>query len=155
MTRLRGDPGPLRWLWFAAGFRLPPDYADWVRHELTDAGWRFRMVLRNLAIIVPISLVVIVVLFSVLPAPIWLAVMMLILILAGSVFVTAAYAGDLRVSRMRQHGLEPPDDPDLGRPSHLAQPLTRPPSLRRGKHQLAGRLGDTAGQGRVDGEGLG
>ena len=119
MPRLSGNPGPLRWLAFAAGFRLPPDYTDWVRHELTDAGWRSRTVLRNLAIIVPASLIVIVVLFSALSAPLWLAAMMLALILAGSVFTTAAYADDLRVSRMRQHGLEPPDDPDLGHPSHL------------------------------------
>lgn len=125
MTRIPGNPGPLRWLWFAAGFRLPQRYADWVRHELTDAGWRWRTVLRNLAIIVPVSLIVIVVLFSVLPAPTWLAVMMLALILTGSVFTTAAYADDLRVSRLRQHGLEPPDDPDLGHPSHLLRPAAR------------------------------
>jgi hypothetical protein len=30
----------------------------------------------------------------------------------------AAYADDIRVSRLRQHGLEPPDDPDLGHPAH-------------------------------------
>jgi hypothetical protein len=30
----------------------------------------------------------------------------------------AMYASELRVARMRRHGLEPPDDPDLGRPSH-------------------------------------
>jgi hypothetical protein len=28
------------------------------------------------------------------------------------------YADDIRVSRLRRHGLEAPDDPDLGRPSH-------------------------------------
>jgi hypothetical protein len=34
------------------------------------------------------------------------------------VFSVAAYADDLRTSRLRQHGLDVPDDPDLGRPSH-------------------------------------
>ena len=27
-------------------------------------------------------------------------------------------ADDIRGSRLRQHGLDVPDDPDLGRPSH-------------------------------------
>lgn len=118
MARLAGDPGPLRWLLFAIGFRLPEENTDWVRHELTDAGWRVRTVVRHLAIIVPICVVVAVVLLTLLPAPAWLAGMMVGLILAGSIFTVAAYADDIRASRMRQHGLEAPDDPDLGRPAH-------------------------------------
>jgi hypothetical protein len=118
MARLRGDPGLLAWLRFAAGFRLPPENRDWVRHELTDAGWRLRTVVRHLAVIIPICAVLVVVLTVLLPAPAWLALTMVALILAGSVFTVAAYADDLRASRLRQHGLEPPDDPDLGHPAH-------------------------------------
>jgi hypothetical protein len=44
--------------------------------------------------------------------------MMVVLILCGSVFTVAAYADDIRTSRLRQHGLDVPDDPDLGHPSH-------------------------------------
>ena len=44
--------GPLGWLRFAYGFRLPAENVHWVRHELTDAGWRGRTVLRHLAVIV-------------------------------------------------------------------------------------------------------
>ena len=40
MARLPGDPGVAGWLLFAVGFRLPAENRDWVRHELTDAGWR-------------------------------------------------------------------------------------------------------------------
>ena len=118
MARLAGDPGPLRWLLFATGFRLPDDYKDWVRHELTDAGWRVRTVIRHLAVIVPICVILAVVLLIWLPAPGWLAGMMIGLILAGSIFTVAAYADDIRTSRLRQHGLEAPDDPDLGHPAH-------------------------------------
>jgi hypothetical protein len=118
MARLPGDPGPLRWLLFATGFRLPEEFTDWVRHELTDAGWRTRTVLRHLAIIVPLCAIVAVLLLTLLPAPGWLAGMMVGLILAGSIFTVAAYADDIRASRLRQHGLEAPDDPDLGRPAH-------------------------------------
>jgi hypothetical protein len=117
-VRLPGDPGPVRWLQFAVGFRLPADYTDWVRHELTDAGWRSRTVVRHLAVIVPVCVILAVALLTLLPAPGWLAGMMIGLILAGSVFTVAAYADDIRASRLRQHGLEPPEDPDLGRPAH-------------------------------------
>jgi hypothetical protein len=44
--------------------------------------------------------------------------MMVVLILSGSLFTVLAYADDFRASRLRQHGLGVPDDPDLGRPSH-------------------------------------
>jgi hypothetical protein len=118
MARLPGDPGVLRWLRFAAGFRLPADNVDWVRHELTDAGWRGRTVLRHLALIVPICALLAILLLTLSPAPAWLAVMMIVLILCGSVFSVAAYADDIRASRLRQHGLEVPDDPDIGRPTH-------------------------------------
>ncbi len=118
MARIAGDPGPLRWLAFASGFRLPEENIDWVKHELTDAGWRFRTVLRHLAIIVPICVIVAVLLLTLSPAPVWLAAMMIGLVLAGSIFTVAAYADDLRATRLRQHGLDVPDDPDLGRPAH-------------------------------------
>jgi hypothetical protein len=118
MARLADDPGPGRWLLFAIGFRLPGQYLDWVRHELTDAGWRARTVLRHLAVILPLCAVVAVVLLVLLPASPWLAVAMVALILCGSVFTVAAYADDLRASRLRQHGLDVPDDPDLGHPTH-------------------------------------
>jgi hypothetical protein len=118
VARLAGDPGFFRWLWFSIGFRLPAENRDWVKHELTDAGWRWRTVLRHLAVIVPICVVLVVVLTVLLPAPLWLGLMMTALILAGSVFTVTAYADDIRASRLRQHGLEVPDDPDLGHPAH-------------------------------------
>ena len=118
MSRLPGDPGPLRCLRFALGFRLPPENVHWVRHELTDAGWRWRTVLRHLVVILPICAVIVVVLQEFLPAPAWVSVMMVVLILSGSVLTVATYADDIRAARLRQHGLPVPKDPDLGRPAH-------------------------------------
>jgi archaellum biogenesis protein FlaJ (TadC family) len=118
MARLPGDPGVLRWFLFAVGFRLPAQNRDWVWHELTDAGWRLRTVVRHLAVIIPVCAVIVIVLTVLLPAPAWLSLTMVALILAGSVFTVTAYADDLRATRLRQHGLEPPDDPDLGHPAH-------------------------------------
>jgi Family of unknown function (DUF5313) len=118
VSRLPGDPGPLGWLRFAAGFRLPPASVHWVRHELTDAGWRWRTVLRHLVVIVPLCGVLVLVLAEFLPAPVWMSVMMVVLILAGSVLTVATYADDIRAARLRQHGLPVPTDRDLGRPTH-------------------------------------
>src|SRR5215831_14436398 len=118
MTRLPGDPGPIGWLRFALGFRMPERNVHWVKHELTDAGWRLRTIVRHLAVIVPVCVIVAVILLTLVPAPVWLAAMMVGLILAGSIFSVAAYADDIRTSRLRQHGLDVPDDPDLGHPAH-------------------------------------
>ena len=73
---------------------------------------------RHLAVIIPICVVLVVVLSILLPAPLWLSLTMVALILCGSIFTVAAYADDIRASRLRQHGLDVPDDPDLGRPTH-------------------------------------
>jgi hypothetical protein len=118
MARLAGDPGVARWLRFAVGGRLPAENRDWVRHELTDAGWRGRTVLRHLAVIIPVCAILAVLLATLLPAPGWLSLTMVALILCGSLFTVTAYADDIRITRLRQHGLDVPDDPDLGHPSH-------------------------------------
>ena len=84
MTRLPGDPGPIGWLRFAAGFRLPAANVHWVRHELTDAGWRWRTVVRHLVIIVPVCAILVVLLEIFLPTPAWVSAMMVALILPAA-----------------------------------------------------------------------
>ena len=74
--------------------------------------------LRHLAVILPVCAILAVVATLLLPAPLWLILMTIALILSGSVFTVAAYADDIRATRLRQHGLNPPDDPDLGHPAH-------------------------------------
>jgi hypothetical protein len=114
MGRLAGDPGIGRQLLFALGFRLPDRHLDWLRHDMVDAGWRGRLVTRHLLAMLPIALV----LGLALPGPLWLHITVPLLFLLCSVGIVAMYGDDIRVSRLRRHGLEPPDDPDLGRPSH-------------------------------------
>jgi hypothetical protein len=69
-------------------------------------------------VILPVCTILVVVLELFLPAPAWVSVMMVALILSGSVLTVAAYADDIRAARLRQHGLPVPNDPDLGRPTH-------------------------------------
>ena len=118
MSRLPGDPGAGRKVLFALGARLPERNREWVRHELTDAGWRGRTVLRHLAVMIPVCAIVVTVLAILLPAPIWVSLTMVALILCGSLFTVTVYADDLRASRLRQHNLPVPNDPDLGHPTH-------------------------------------
>jgi hypothetical protein len=113
VARLPGDPGPGGKALYAIGFRLPARNRDWVRHELTDAGWRGRLTIRHVIVVVPFCAAL-----ALLPGPPWIRIMVPLLFMICSVGIVALYADDIRVSRMRRHGLEPPDDPNLGRPSH-------------------------------------
>lgn len=115
MARIEGDPSPLRWLRYAVGFRLPPENRAWVSHDLTDAGWRTRAALRQLALLVPVAAV-----FAALPGPWSVRVALMALVLVGGLLVAAMYADSVRASRLRQHGLPVPDDRDLGRPTDAA-----------------------------------
>jgi hypothetical protein len=115
MARIEGDPGPLRWLRYAVGFRLPPENREWVSHDLTDAGWRIRAAIRQLVLLVPVAAV-----FAALPGPWSVRLALMALVLVGGLLVAAMYADSVRASRLRQHGLPVPDDRDLGRPTDAA-----------------------------------
>ncbi|GAA4064903.1 DUF5313 family protein [Actinomadura miaoliensis] len=103
MTRLPGDPGPLRRVRYVLGFRLPPEHREWVRHDLTDAGWRGRMLRRHVALMVPVCL-----LFALLPGAWWIGAGAGLLALVASTFTVVIGAEDLRRSRLRRHGLPEP-----------------------------------------------
>jgi Family of unknown function (DUF5313) len=113
VARLPGDPSVGRKALFALGARLPDRYREWVRHDLTDAGWRGRLTVRHLLLMLPVCAV-----FALLPGALWIRIAVPGLFLLCSVGIVAMYADDIRVARLRRHGLTPPDDPDLGRPSH-------------------------------------
>jgi hypothetical protein len=110
MARLRGDPSPFGRVRYALGFRLPAGNLDWVRHDLTDAGWRGRILLRHMYVMVPICL-----LLSLLPGPAWMRVAVPLLALSASTLTVAISSDDLRRSRLHRHGLPPPDRRGPGR----------------------------------------
>jgi hypothetical protein len=113
MPRLPGDPGVRRWLMFAIGFRLPPENREWVRHELTDAGWRGRTLRRLFVLLIPICVGL-----AFLPGPVWLRVAVPGLLFISSAGTVLISADDNRAARLHQHGLPVPDDKDLGHPPH-------------------------------------
>ena len=108
MTGVRTRPSAGQWLRYALGGRLPAPLHDWVRHDLTDADWRWREVLR---VLVQCAVPLVVVLL--LPAPLAVRLLMFALILGGALFTAAAFGDELRDRRLRQHGLLPPRRPDV------------------------------------------
>jgi undecaprenyl pyrophosphate phosphatase UppP len=96
-----------QWLRYAFGGRLPPPLHEWVRHDLTDADWRWRLILRVL-----VQCVIPAVVLGLLPAELQVRVLMIALVLIGAVFTAAAYGDELRDRRLRQHGLLPPQQPE-------------------------------------------
>jgi hypothetical protein len=56
--KLPGDPGTGGKALFAIGVRLPERNREWVRHELTDVGWRSRLTIRHLVLMLPVGVVV-------------------------------------------------------------------------------------------------
>lgn len=103
MRNAESRPGLLRWVGYAFGRRLPAEFSSWVWHDLTDADWRLRALLRGwVQIAVPLAAA-----FA-LPGPISIRAMTAGILLFGATFVHAAYADELRASRLRRHGMTPP-----------------------------------------------
>lgn len=96
-------PHPLQWLRYAFGLRLPHHLREWVRHDLTDADWRLREIVR---VVVQCLIPVAIIMF--LPGPWTIRVFTAGLLLVGALFVAAAYGEDLRDRRLRQHGIDIP-----------------------------------------------
>jgi len=84
---------------------LPIENRDWVRHDLTDAGWRGRMTARHLAVMVPVCVAL-----GLLPAEWWIRLSVAALALFASTFVVMIAAADLRAARLHQHGLSTPGE---------------------------------------------
>lgn len=95
-----------QWLRYALGGRLPSPLHDWVRHDLTDADWRWRQIGR---VLLQAALPIVVI--AVLPIPWGLRLGMAALLLVGTLSVGFAYADELRDRRFHQHGLTPPRRP--------------------------------------------
>jgi hypothetical protein len=61
-------PGPVRWLWYALGGRLPRRYRAWVYRDATTRTWVLRHLARAMVqMAVPIALVLLL-----LPGPFWI-----------------------------------------------------------------------------------
>ena len=93
-------PGLLRWIWYAHGGTLPPEYAPWVLHDTTASTWLLRHVARVLTILV----VPVVVLVLVIPAGAGLRALTAITTAGCAVLLTLILASDMTERRAHRAG---------------------------------------------------
>ncbi len=67
MTVALRRPGPLRWLAYAYGAGLAPEYREWVLHDVTTRTWPLRHLARAVVQLAPLLLAV----YLFLPGPGW------------------------------------------------------------------------------------
>lgn len=51
----RRRPGPVRWVLYALGKGLPPEYREWVLHDVTARTWALRHMLRTTLQLLPFA----------------------------------------------------------------------------------------------------
>lgn len=95
-------PGPLRWLWYAAGGRLPDRYREWVLQDVTGRRWLLRHFVRASVVIWPLAAV-----WWLLPAEPLMHVGMSLLALIVSYFYSGAYSTESAEHRLTKHGFPP------------------------------------------------
>lgn len=90
---------------YTLGGRLP-HHVEWVRHDLLDAGWQWRLIFRLFAPLVPVIVVA-----GLLPLPsVGLHLAMALLVLLSWGLTVPPYIEPIRNRRLRQHGLTPPPE---------------------------------------------
>lgn len=94
---------------FGLGFRLPDRHQEWVRHDLLDAGWRTRMLVRHVLVFAPPCAVI-----GLIPGQWWLRALVAAIVFGGSLCTVAVYMDEIRQSRLRQHRLPVPERPRGG-----------------------------------------
>jgi hypothetical protein len=99
--RVSPRPGPLRWVAYAFGARLPVAYADWVLHDLTAKTWVLRQLARTAVQCIPAALL------ALLPGPGWLRVALPLFVLFSALFMAAIFSPMFREKRLYQHGFLP------------------------------------------------
>lgn len=92
-------PGPLRWIWYAFGGRLGPDYREWVLFDITCRTRWWRQLARAVVLLVPFALL----LFAVLGVS-WITWAALLGGLFMALIYSAAYIDQAGDHRLLKHG---------------------------------------------------
>ncbi|MDT0277338.1 DUF5313 family protein [Blastococcus goldschmidtiae] len=93
-------PGPLWWLWYALGGRLPERFSPWVLHDTTTRSWVVRHMARAFVqMMVPIGLVLLL-----LPGEFWIRGMAAFGGLLLGMFYSVAYMPEAAEHRVKQAG---------------------------------------------------
>jgi hypothetical protein len=100
-------PDPVRWMWYAAGGRLPERHREWVLHDVTAPNWRWRYAVHVVLRTLPFAVVGFV-LLTLLPgmSPV-LALVAVGVGLLFALYLTVTSAEEFREVRLVQHGYPP------------------------------------------------
>ncbi|MCX0270269.1 DUF5313 domain-containing protein [Nocardia zapadnayensis] len=99
-----GAPTPnlLQRIGYICGRTLPAEYSDWVLNDLTGPGATRRYLVRML-----VPLVLVLLLFLLVPGPLWIGASMMALLLLPLIYFTVALTYVFRRNRLVKHGLDP------------------------------------------------
>ncbi|MBF0662296.1 MULTISPECIES: DUF5313 family protein [unclassified Rhodococcus (in: high G+C Gram-positive bacteria)] len=95
-------PNLFQRLGYMVGRTLPPEMREWVRNDILGPGGARRYLLRwNLPIIPPLML------FLLIPGPVWIPFAMMLLLFLPWVYFSAALMPVWQRHRLQQHGIDP------------------------------------------------
>ncbi len=97
-------PGPLRWIRYVYGGRLPERYREWVLHDATARTWLLRFALRVCFEALPWLAAAFTLLIVLTPLPVSLILVALAFSLFLSLFFTMTSADELAEVRLGKHG---------------------------------------------------
>ncbi len=97
-------PGPVRWIRYVYGARLPDRYREWVLHDATARTWLLRFAVRVCFEALPWLAGAFVLLVTLTPAPVAMVLPALVLSLFLSLFFTVTSADELAEVRLTKHG---------------------------------------------------
>jgi hypothetical protein len=100
-------PGPVQWVRYAFGGRLPDRYREWVLHDATTSTWLWRYGARVVVQALPWLVVAFVLLVLFTPVPFWVVAAALAVALVFSLFFTMTSADELTEARLVKHGFSP------------------------------------------------
>ncbi|GAA1219406.1 DUF5313 family protein [Prauserella alba] len=92
-------PGPIHWLRYSVGGRLPDELAPWVLKDATSRAWRWRLAARNLVYLIPLASV-----WLLLPGPLGLRLSLSLMAMVVGVFYSQAYGDESVELRVAKHG---------------------------------------------------
>ncbi|MDQ1703315.1 MAG: hypothetical protein QOF57_2567 [Frankiaceae bacterium] len=114
-------PGVLAWLRYTYGGRMPLAHLEWARRDLTEPGWRERVVLRVLVQVSPF-----VAAGTLVPGPPAVHVAVPALMVLTTLLIVAPFSEEIRDARLRHNGLPvPPRDDRDGPPPPESWPGMR------------------------------
>jgi hypothetical protein len=95
----RVRPGPIQWLWYAIGGRLPDKHRNWVLHDVTTRTWLWRHAARSSVLMSPLIFG-----WLLLPASLGLRLALCLMAALVGYFYSFVYAEESGESRLLKNG---------------------------------------------------